>query len=119
MALTRWRRTTSRAAAGQRDQISDVLNIVDDEHRSCARRDHLMRVFRPIVDRPVEAVRLDVPPARADASANRCLSILDAQTRLIGTSTAQPIRIGIGSGKCHRQRASLDAQLLSPCPRDH
>jgi len=52
-------------------------------------------------------MRLDVLLARANASANSCLSILDAQTRLIGTQTAQSIRIGLGSGECHRQRRGL------------
>jgi hypothetical protein len=66
-----------------------------------------MRVFRPIVDCPVEAVRLDLLLARADARAYRCLSLLDTQTRLIGTETLQSIRIGIGSGKCRPQRRGL------------
>jgi hypothetical protein len=48
----------------------------------------------------VEEARLDVLPARAQARANGCRGMLDAETRLIGTQTAQPIRIRIGPGEC-------------------
>jgi hypothetical protein len=65
-----------------------------------------MRVFRLIVDCPVVAVRLDTLLARADAGSNGCCRILDAETRLIGTQTAQPIRIRIGPAKC-RQRSGM------------
>jgi hypothetical protein len=66
-----------------------------------------MRVCRPIVDGAVEAVRLDMLLARADARTNGCRSILDAETCLIGTQTAQPIRIRIGLGECPRQRGGV------------
>jgi hypothetical protein len=66
-----------------------------------------MRVFRPIVDCPVEAVRLDVLFARAYARSNGLRGILDAETCLIGTQTAQPIRIRIGLGECLRQRGGV------------
>jgi hypothetical protein len=52
-------------------------------------------------------VRLDVLFARAPASSNGCLRIFDAETRLIGTQTAQPIRMRIGSGECRRQRGGV------------
>jgi hypothetical protein len=57
-------------------------------------------------DGAVEAVRLDVPLARADARPNGCRSILHTETRLIGTPTAQPIRIRIAPGEC-RQRGGV------------
>jgi hypothetical protein len=52
-------------------------------------------------------MRLNVLLARAYARSNSCRSILDAQTRLIGTQTAQPIRIRVGPGECHRQRRGV------------
>jgi hypothetical protein len=45
--------------------------------------------------------------ARTYTRSNGCLSIFDAQTRLIGTQTTQPIRIRIGPGERHRQRCGL------------
>jgi hypothetical protein len=66
-----------------------------------------MRVFGPIVDCPVETVRLDVLFARAYTRSNGRRGILDAESCLIGTQTAQPIRIRIGPGQCHCQRRGL------------
>jgi hypothetical protein len=59
-----------------------------------------MRIWKPIVDSAVEAVRLDVLSACACARSNGCGRILDAETRLIGTQTAQPITVRIGPGEC-------------------
>jgi hypothetical protein len=91
----------------QRDQISHVLDIVDDEHRSRARRGHLVRVCRLIVDGAVEAVCLDMLLARADAGSNGRRGILDAETCQIGTERAQPIGTRIGPGECHGQRGGV------------
>jgi hypothetical protein len=60
-----------------------------------------------MVDGAVEAVRLDMLLARADAGSNGCRSILDAETRLIGTHAAEPIRIRLGPGECYCQRGGV------------
>jgi hypothetical protein len=56
-----------------------------------------------MTDCVVEAVRFEVPLACAAAGSNGCRRVLDAQTRLIGTPTAQPIRMRIARGECSQR----------------